>query len=83
MLTRLTPFRLIVWYAVRGVSDHELQAELISYFANQLHAALLSAKSVEWNSLRVVFSQKIHLMVIVFTDANMFATSMAQHNVMF
>jgi len=29
-----------VWYAVRGVSDRKLQAELISYSANQLHAIL-------------------------------------------
>ena len=29
-----------VWYAVRSVSDRYLQAELISYSANQLHAAI-------------------------------------------
>ena len=28
-----------VWYAVRGMSDRQLQAELFSYSANQLHAA--------------------------------------------
>jgi len=40
MLTRLNPSGKNVWYAVRGVSDRQLQAELISYSANHLHAAL-------------------------------------------
>jgi len=40
MLTTLTPVARLSEYAVRGVSDRQLQAELISYSANQLHAAL-------------------------------------------
>ena len=32
--------------------------------------------------MRVVFSQTRHFTVIAFTDANMYATSMMQHNVL-
>jgi len=35
-----------------------------------------------WSSLRVLFSQKRNFAVIAFSDANMYATSMAQRNVL-
>ena len=42
----------------------------------------LLVNSRGWSSLRVVFSQTGNFTVIAFTDANMYATSMTQRNVL-
>ena len=48
--------------------------------ANSVVTLLVNSRG--WSSLRVVFSQTKHFAVIAFTDANMYATSMTQRNVL-
>ena len=48
--------------------------------ANSVVTLLVNSRG--WSSLRVVFSQTRNFAVIAFTDANMYANSMAQRNVL-
>jgi len=52
----------------------------VPLWANSVVTLLVNSSG--WSSLRVVFSQTRHFTVIAFTDANMYATSLTQSNVL-
>ena len=64
-------------YNVNSAITFFMQSPTGAVIANSVVTLLVNLRG--WSSLHVVFSQTRNFTVIAFTDANMYATSMAQH----